>query len=269
MIIYKAINKYNDKVYIGQTIYSLEDRKRGHFERYKGETHTKFYDALRKYGWDNFNWSVIDTAKNLIELNKKEIYWINFYGSVNNGYNMAPGGDNNCMFEKEIAQKHDEIMRSENVRIKISNSMKKYISINGFSKAHRQKLSEKAKGNTKFKGRTLNDEHREKLFKARNEVMSNFKHTEETKNKISITSKKNWSNEKKKVDQYDLKGNFIRTFESFIDAVDWLRENTQYKKASRANIRTCIKRGSLVYGYRWNYNLPCVETIESTLTTDL
>ena len=56
MIIYKATNKINGKVYIGQTINSLEHRKSGHEReaRYQKETSVYFHNALLKYGFYNF-----------------------------------------------------------------------------------------------------------------------------------------------------------------------------------------------------------------------
>lgn len=95
-IIYKATNKINNKVYIGQTIKTLKERIYMHY--YKAEnslniTHTHFINAIRKYGKDNFDWEIIDQADTQEELNKKEIYWIQFYDSINNGYNIQKGGN--------------------------------------------------------------------------------------------------------------------------------------------------------------------------------
>ncbi|HRT03206.1 MAG TPA: GIY-YIG nuclease family protein [Candidatus Diapherotrites archaeon] len=54
-IIYCAENLLNGKRYIGQTIKSLAKRKsRHHSEAFIFNKSGKFYDALRKYGWDNF-----------------------------------------------------------------------------------------------------------------------------------------------------------------------------------------------------------------------
>lgn len=54
MIIYKATNKINGKVYIGQSHKSLEERMR----RHKNDSirqDSYFYRAIRKYGWENFS----------------------------------------------------------------------------------------------------------------------------------------------------------------------------------------------------------------------
>ena len=88
MIIYKITNTQNNKVYIGQTIRTLEQR----FNRHKNDAlhnilDTHFARAIREYGPDSFIAEVIDTAESQEELNKKEQYWIQYYDSVNQGYN--------------------------------------------------------------------------------------------------------------------------------------------------------------------------------------
>ena len=72
MIIYKITNTQNNKVYIGQTIRTLEQR----FNRHKNDAlhnilDTHFARAIRKYGPQSF----------------KLQYWIQYYDSVNQGYN--------------------------------------------------------------------------------------------------------------------------------------------------------------------------------------
>jgi len=91
MIIYKSTNLVNNKVYIGQTVRTLEERRKEH------ERHSDiiFDKAIQKHGKHNFEWKIIDTADNIKELNKKEIYWIKFFNSLTpNGYNQCYGGDN-------------------------------------------------------------------------------------------------------------------------------------------------------------------------------
>ncbi len=94
-IIYKVTNIINNKIYIGQTKQTLEERKYNHYYRAKHSldiTHTHFINAIRKYGETNFIWEQIDIAESAEELNQKEKYWIQYYNSVNNGYNIQKGG---------------------------------------------------------------------------------------------------------------------------------------------------------------------------------
>lgn len=93
MIIYKITNKQNGKMYIGQTINSLQDRwKRHQNDALNNIIDTHFARAIRYYGVDNFIVEIIDTATTQEELTKKEYYWINYYNSTQNGYNENNDG---------------------------------------------------------------------------------------------------------------------------------------------------------------------------------
>lgn len=88
MWIYKITNIQNEKVYIGQTIRPIEQRFRRHInDALNNILDTHFARAIRKYGKENFIIEQIDTAQTQDELNKKEQYWIQYYNSVENGYN--------------------------------------------------------------------------------------------------------------------------------------------------------------------------------------
>lgn len=88
MYIYKITNIQNNKVYIGQTIRPIKDRFHRHLnDAINNILDTHFARAIRKYGKDSFIIEEIDQAKNQIELNQKEQYWIRYYDSVKNGYN--------------------------------------------------------------------------------------------------------------------------------------------------------------------------------------
>lgn len=79
----------NGKQYVGQTSRTLEQRWREHCY----QTYCLIDKVIKRYGKDNFTITVIDTAKTLDELNKKEIYWIDYYNSkLPNGYNISNGG---------------------------------------------------------------------------------------------------------------------------------------------------------------------------------
>lgn len=143
MYIYKLTNKVNGKMYIGQTVRSMAERLAGHKRNYERNVHTKLYDAMRKYGWDKFDAEVIEVCSSLEALNARETYWIKYYNTVENGYNMYYGGDNNCMFVKEIAEKHDERMRTKEVREKISKTMKEYHATHKVSEETKKKISNK------------------------------------------------------------------------------------------------------------------------------
>ena len=90
IFIYKITNKVNKKIYIGQTINSIEKRFQRHINdalNYVVDTHLA--RAIRKYGKDQFEIELIECVSNQIELTTRERYWINFYNSTNSkiGYN--------------------------------------------------------------------------------------------------------------------------------------------------------------------------------------
>lgn len=92
-IIYCAYNKINNKRYIGQTIQLLCQRKAAHYNKDKNNY---FHKALHKYKMNDWDWSEIDIAYSKEELDAKEIYWINFFDTLNpdKGYNIQVGGSN-------------------------------------------------------------------------------------------------------------------------------------------------------------------------------
>jgi group I intron endonuclease len=100
-IIYMIKNKINDKIYIGQTIRSFSDRIMGHKN---GLCNDHLKASFQKYGFDNFEFSIIDTAETFEELNQKEIYYINLYDSRNRnkGYNIEIGGRNSTASEETL-----------------------------------------------------------------------------------------------------------------------------------------------------------------------
>lgn len=92
--IYKATNKVNNKVYIGQTV-NFERRKKEH-ESSKNGIHAKcvFHKAIQKYGKENFEWEIIDKCKTLDEALYLESMYISKYNSCtfmknSNGYNIV------------------------------------------------------------------------------------------------------------------------------------------------------------------------------------
>lgn len=150
MIIYRAINKVNGKCYVGQTRHSLEERRTRHLHCAEEGVETHFYQAIRKYGSENFEWEIICSAKDKQTLNELETYYITKFDSIKNGYNMVDGGENNVMDIESVKTKHAMKMSSDEVRSKISTSMKKLRAEKGFSEETRKRISEKLKGNHNF-----------------------------------------------------------------------------------------------------------------------
>lgn len=95
--IYKIENRVNGKVYIGQSI-NIEHRWTGHRKSIHGcgEAYNyPLYQAIRKYGLENFEFSILEEC-DVKELNEKEIYYIKINNSfIPNGYNQTFGGQGN------------------------------------------------------------------------------------------------------------------------------------------------------------------------------
>ena len=106
MIIYKATNIINSKVYIGQTIHSLSIRKGQHERSHEYGYKTAFSNAIKKYGKENFKWEVIYETDSIEELNNKESFYIEHYKSLvsENGYNLKGGGGNDFLTD-EVKEK--------------------------------------------------------------------------------------------------------------------------------------------------------------------
>lgn len=92
--IYKIENNINHKKYIGQSI-NLEERRKRHLSNINNpRLQNQLYQAIRKYGIQNFSYEVLVEDDNLTqeELNNLEKYYINYYNSYREGYNMTTGG---------------------------------------------------------------------------------------------------------------------------------------------------------------------------------
>ena len=87
------INKINNKVYIGKTCQEPEVRFGSNGCGYRACPH--FYNAIKKYGWDNFDHKILYEGLSLEEANRLEKQTINQFDSRNpeKGYNIRIGGD--------------------------------------------------------------------------------------------------------------------------------------------------------------------------------
>lgn len=163
MIIYKSTNKITGKVYVGQTIHTLDKRIEGHIKESKLESNRPFMLSINKYGENNFIFETIDSANNLDELNDKEIYWINFYNSVlPNGYNVTGGGQGKKMIStNELGKRISEGLKNSEKWKKTKNT---------------EKYSETMK-KTFFgwnKGKKFTPEHKEKIWEKNKERILKF-----------------------------------------------------------------------------------------------
>ena len=93
--IYKIQNLINGKIYIGQSVdidYRFRNHKSESFNPKSNAYDTAIHRAIRKYGVENFLFDIVEECCQ-DELREREIYWINYYGSFGNGYNLTTGGE--------------------------------------------------------------------------------------------------------------------------------------------------------------------------------
>ena len=98
--VYKYTSPSN-KVYIGITCKNQTARagKNGIGYRYC----PAFWNAISKYGWDNFTYEELATELTEEKAKELEIYYIKKYNSTNpnNGYNISHGGEGYSIYDKE------------------------------------------------------------------------------------------------------------------------------------------------------------------------
>lgn len=82
--IYKFQNMLNNKVYIGKTTQKDLERVKQHLLY---NHHSKLYEGIINDGLRNFSFEFIDEAETPEELDAKELQKIEYYDSINTGYN--------------------------------------------------------------------------------------------------------------------------------------------------------------------------------------
>ena len=143
--IYKSTCKITGKSYVGFDS-NWPKRQKVHKSASKKQDY-KFYRAIRKYGWDNFEWSILyQSTDKQHTLNEMENHFICEYDSFTNGYNSTLGGDG-CF----------GLILSPEARKKISEGNK---IPKPQTKEHIQKRADTQRGK---KRKPLSDEHKNKI----------------------------------------------------------------------------------------------------------
>ena len=113
--IYKSTNLITGKKYIGFTVSFFKRKNQHKYESFNKKCsgyNSYFHKAIRKYGWNNFNWEIIYQSKDVDYCKKiMENYFITEYDTYNNGYNETLGGEGSLGF------RHTE-QHKENLNIK-------------------------------------------------------------------------------------------------------------------------------------------------------
>lgn len=199
--IYKIRNLKNGKVYIGQSI-DTNRRFRQHKNSINKNIICSLYRAINKYGIENFEFVVLEYITDKEKLTEKEQFWLDYYQSYNPefGYNICKEAESmrgfNCTEETKR-------------KIALANKGRK---CKPFTEEHRKHLSEAMKGknrkpkseefkikvSNKLKGRVFSKEHKEKLSSnhSKSKNWLGKKHSEESKDKMSVSAKIIWQNRK-------------------------------------------------------------------------
>ena len=240
MIIYKTTNKLNGKIYIGQ------DKNNNPYYFGSGK---KLQRAIHKYGKENFIKEILEECKNEDHMNEREIYWISFYKSQDRkfGYNISEGGkEGDRKIGQDIARggiynywlakygKEEADRRHLEWRLKIS-QYQQYKLENGWGHTDESKEKISSAG----KGRKLSEEVKNKLRKPKPEGFS--EKLSKAKKGVSLGPSK----KRLQVEQFDLNGNFIYTWDSISNAE---------KQLKIFNI-TAVCKGNqeTAGGYKWEY----------------
>lgn len=243
MLIYVITNDVNDKLYFGQTTKTLEERIKQHRNSFVCGVSNHLYNAMRKYGWEKFHFHPIIEADSQDQLNDLEEFYIWHYDTIRHGYNMAKGGSVNVMYSEVIKERHDNKMRSPEVRKKISDSMKAYLAKNGgMSEEHKKHLSENKKAFYASERGQLTKQHHKETFHLSPE---HYRALNDAKNKAVYC--------------VDVSGNVVAEFNRVKDAAEWWYANG-YEDAKQVRyLSTAIKRSSdrgiYIRGLKWIYRV--------------
>ena len=208
--VYMHKNIINEKVYIGITCQNPISSRWKNGLGYKKSP--LFYQAIQKYGWNNFEHIILFQCLSKEDAEEKEKELIKKYKSNNRefGYNIQNGGGISNVSELTKFK-----LRKVNIGKHHSEETKKKMSI-----AH--------KGKQKCLG---------------------YKHSEETKEKHRQLMFREKNPRCKAVNQYDLQGNFIRTFSCMEEIKNAIHISTT------AHISDCCRgKRNKCYGYIWKYS---------------
>jgi len=266
----------NNKIYIGITSRKPEIR----WNKGKGYKLCPLMNkAIQKYGWENVKHEILFTNLSKEQAEQKEIQLIKEYKCNNEkyGYNIENGG--NCCgthseeTKRKIAAKSKgnkyclgRHISKEHIRKLYEGRIKKYKETGIYASHEYMHTKEyKNKISKALTGIKRSEETKKKLSKIAKKRIGNKnpmygkKHNEETKQKIrekalgkkvSENTKKKISQNsksKRKVNQYDLNGNFIKQYESLMQA----EKETGILSQNIGEV--CRGQQKYAKGYLWRY----------------
>ncbi len=194
--IYKITNNVNGKVYIGESV-DLKKRE----SKYKGlhcKGQQKIYNSIKKYGWENFTFEVLEYCK-IEDLKSLEYQYHKYYydelGAIMLLNLRAGGGGGQSFISEETRKKLSDAKKGEKHHF----------------------FGKRGEGTPNF-GKIYTDETRKNISESqKGEKCHNWgkKATKETKLKMSEAQKGLGT---KKISQYTKDGEFIKHFNSIKEA---------------------------------------------------
>lgn len=205
--IYLHKNKVNGKVYIGQTCQKPEKRwDNGHGY----ETSPRFFNAILKYGWNNFEHIILYTKLTLEQANFYEEQLIKQYNSTDEryGYNITSGGRN--------------FSHSEETKKKIGAANHIVLQGKSKSKAQRELISTMFRGEgNPFYGKHHTDKTKQLISQSRKGKCVGLEHHMYGKHHTQEELKKISDNRKSKGGKKVRCINTGEIFDTMMDAARW------------------------------------------------
>lgn len=199
--VYKTVNNVNGKAYVGKHVSSVEN------DDYLGSG-MLLWRAIHKYGIEHFSKTIVEYCENKEQLNEREKFWIaNENTLYPDGYNIARGGEGGDLYTSN--PRNTEIR--EKLRVLGKNQ----------SDEHRKVFSESRKG------KTHTEEAKQKISVARKGMIFSDEHRKNISEKTKEAMKSVKIYNRKKVDCFDLEGNFLMTTESIAEAARFFSQNNR------------------------------------------
>jgi len=158
-IIYSIHNLTSGKKYIGQTVEKMQRRVVRHF---RTVNETKISRAIQKYSKYDFVYGIVEEVEDKNFLDVREQYWIKFYDTVENGFNIKEGGK--CARGFKQSQSSIEKRKQKLIRKSLTEEHKQKL-----SKAHKGKILSKETVDKMIAyrtGRNLTESCKEKISKS-------------------------------------------------------------------------------------------------------
>ena len=238
--IYKITSPSN-KIYIGQSLNIL--RRFNNYKRIEDcKTQIKLYNSLKKYGTENHIFEIIEECP-LENLNTRERYWQDFYKVLEGGLNckLTKTEDKNGFLNKETCNK---IGKS---KIGNKNNLGRV-----FTDEHKSNITKGKLGSIYSSSKTGEDHGnygkvRDLHFKNNlSSIKIGVKPSEEIKLKRAAAK---IGKGVKSILQYNLEGNFIKEWNSMIEA-------SKILNIKSSGISACCK-GNIKFskGFIWRYKI--------------